>query len=369
MRYIWQFPDWPKFIWDLSALTPLLAAVRQAQGFLRGQLAILGLREKEVSRGRVLVEEALQTSAIEGEKLNIEALRSSVARRLGINLGAKNVRDRKADGVVEMLFDATADYFKPLTADRLFRWHSSLFPEGYFGARKVETGKWRSKPVYVVSGPVGREKVRYEAVPPESVAREMSGFFQWWKDDRKKMDGLIRAGLAHLYFVQIHPFEDGNGRIARTLADMALAQDEDAGQRYYSLSEAILKDRPNYYKVLEKTGKNGMDVTPWLVWFLRTLRTAIENSTRNLDAIWTKMKYWNRNEHLELNTRQRKILNRLLDAEPGGFEGGLTTRKYVAIAKTSRATAFREIDDLLKKKLIKPRAGKGRSASYEVVKG
>lgn len=366
MKYIWQAAAWPKFRWDWQALSSLLSSCRQAQGFLKGQMVILGLREKETSRGHVLVEEALQTSAIEGEKLDIEALRSSVFRRLGIDLGVKDIHDRKADGVVEMLLDATTRYEEPLTDVRLFGWQAGLFPLGFSGVTKIDVGKWRSGPVYVVSGPIGKEKVHYEAPAAKDVYREMAGLFKWWRENRGSVDGLIRAGLAHLYFVQIHPFADGNGRIARTLADTALAQDEDAGQRFYSLSQAIFRNRKAYYEILERTGKNGLNVTPWLAWFLKTLLEAMQAGAKNLETVWTKVKFWSRHDNLELNARQRKVLNKLFDQEPKGFEGGLTTRKYAAMTKTSRATAFREINELLEKKLIKPRPGRGRSTSYDL---
>jgi Fic family protein len=366
VKYLWQSADWPRFKWDWAALAPLLSGCRQAQGYLQGKLAILGLNEREASRGQILVEEAVQTSAIEGEKIDLEAVRSSVQRHLGIKLGAKDVRNRKADGLVEMLLDATAKYAEPLSPRRLFGWQAGLFPTGYSGVRAIEVGRWRSGPVYVVSGYLGKEKVHYTAPPAEAVKREMEDFFKWWQESRGKTDGLIRAGLAHLYFVMIHPFADGNGRIARALTDMALAQDEQNGQRFCSLSREIIRHRQAYFGILDRTGKNGLDVTTWLAWFLETVQEAIREGEKNLGMVWGKFKFWQNHEHLELNARQRKVLNKLLEAEPGGFEGGLTTRKYAAMAKVSRATAFREIADLLEKKVIKPRPGKGRSTSYAI---
>lgn len=367
MKYIWQSNEWPDYKWDLAHLSPALSDCRKAQGFLQGQLAILGLGDKAASRGNVLVEEALQTSAIEGVKLDIEALRSSVARQLGIDLGAKNVHDKRADGIVKMLLDATAKYEAELTEERLWGWQASLFPTGYSDISKIEVGKWRSGKVYVVSGPMGKEKIHYEAPPAEKVREEMKGFLGWWKNSQVEIEGLIRAGVAHLYFVQIHPFADGNGRVARALADMALAQDENSGQRYYSLSEAIFKNRPAYYDMLERTGRNGLDITNWLIWFLKTLKEAIVDGEKRLAKVLMKIKFWRRHENMDLNARQRKVLNRMLDEEPGGFKGGLTTRKYLSITKTSRATAGREISDLLSKKLIKSAGGGGRSTTYELI--
>jgi Fic family protein len=367
MKYIWQHDEWPHFKWDLAALAPRLGACRKAQGYLQGQLAVLGFLEKETSRGNVLVEEALQTSAIEGEKIDADAVRSSVEKRLGIKLGGKNTKNRQADKLIEMLLDATAKFAESLTAKRLFAWQAGLFPTGYSGARQLETGKWRTNPIYVVSGPMGKERVHYEAPTPARVAREMAGFLGWWKDSRNSVDGLLRAGLAHLYFVMIHPFSDGNGRVARALADMALAQDESNGKRFYSLSREIIKNRRSYYDCLDSTGKSGLDITPWLQWFLETLCRAMEASAKDFEKVWDKTKFWKKHENVELSARQRKVLNKLLDAGPGEFKGGLTTRKYVAIAKVSRATAFREMADLQEKKLIKATAEKGRSAGYVII--
>jgi len=270
-----------------------------------------------------------------------------------------------------MLLDATEHYETPPTAARLKRWQAALFPTGYSGLRKIRTGQWRGpeQPMQVVSGAVGRERVHYEAPPGRRVDKEIKQFLSWWKASATREDGLLRSGLAHLYFVTIHPFEDGNGRIARALTEMALAQDERQPTRYYSLSSQIMEERNAYYRVLEANQKGDGDVTPWLEWYLACYTRAVERAERLIGDVLAKATFWQRHSQADLTRRQRKVLNRLLDAGKGGFQGGLTTRKYVAIAKVSRATAFREIADLLEKGLLTQNPARGRSVSYEVTWG
>lgn len=367
MQYIWNNEKWPNFTWNWEKITSALSECRKAQGCLKGKLTMIKLDEKGSARRQVLVEEAIQTSAIEGEKLDLDALRSSVARHLSLKYKGKYKKDNKVEGLVEMLLDAYDNFNEPITGERLFGWHAGLFPIGYSGIKKINVGNWRSEAIYVVSGPVGKEVIHFEAPPANRVKSEMKSFFKWWVDSKKNTDGLIRAGIAHLYFVMIHPFEDGNGRIARALTDMAIAQDENSGKRYYSISKEIIAKRKSYYDVLHSRGKGKLDITDWLLWFLETVNNAVNAGEKSLQAILAKIKFWQECDKIELNFRQRKVLNRMLEEEPEGFQGGLTTRKYVGTTKTSRATAFREIDDMLKKGVISKREGSGRSVSYSIV--
>lgn len=366
MSTIWQLKSWPRMTWKSEALLPLLGKARLAQGDLLGRVRRLGFELGEKAQADVLTEEAITTSAIEGERLNRQAVRSSVARHLGLSSVGLGPATRSVDGLIEVLLNATQNYQEALTAGRLKGWHASLFPTGYSGLHKIRVGEWRGhEPMRVVSGPVGKEKIHYEAPPGERVRKEMKQFLSWWELESKQTDGLLRAGLAHFYFVTIHPFEDGNGRIARALTDMALAQDEKLGVRYYSLSSQIMEEREDYYRVLEKSSKtDGVDVTDWLVWFLKCYQRAIERSDTILEHVLAKADFWQRHAQTIMNERQKKVLNRLLDAGEGGFQGGLTTRKYVSMAKVSRATAFREISELVEKGILTENPAKGRSASY-----
>jgi Fic family protein len=271
--------------------------------------------------------------------------------------------------LVEVILDATQKYDKTLSVNRLKGWHAALFPTGHSGLHKIRVGQWRGKdPMRVVSGPVGREKIHFEAPPGEVVEAEMKEFLQWWELSLKNTDGILRAGLAHFYFVTIHPFEDGNGRIARALTDMALAQDEKLKIRYYSLSSQIMEERDGYYDALEKCSKSGStDVTDWLTWFLGCYQRAIRRSDKIIGNVLAKADFWQEHAQTELNGRQKKVLNRILEAGQGNFIGGLTTRKYVSITKVSRATAFREISDMLDKKVLRQLPGKGRSVHYNLV--
>jgi Fic family protein len=331
----------------------------------------LGFEVRQQAQAEVLVEEALKTSEIEGERLDPNAVRSSVARRLGLPSGGLTaVKDRKADGVVEVLLDATQHHDRKLTARRLFGWHAALFPTGYSGMQRIRVAAWRDDqegPMQVVSGPVGRQKVHYEALPADRVEEEMKRLLRWWEENRSSVDGVLRAGVAHLWFVAIHPFEDGNGRLARTLTDMAFAQDEKLSTRFYSLSSQIMAERNDYYDVLEHTNRGDGDLTEWLRWFLGCTGRAISRSERLLANVLLKARFWRRHAQTELNARQLKAIARLLEAGPDGFEGRLTNRKYANLTHTSRATAQRELSDLVSKGVLGRNPGGGRSASYDLV--
>ena len=298
-------------------------------------------------------------------------MRSSVARRLGLpSAGLPEINEPLADAVVEILLDATQNHESRLTAERLFGWQAALFPTGYSGIHRIQVAAWRDDrkgPMQVVSGPMGREKVHYQAPPANRLKDEMKRFFRWWEKGRKEMDGILRAGAAHLWFVAVHPFDDGNGRIARAITDMALAQDENLATRCYSLSSQIMAERDAYYEVLERTNKQDGDITQWLKWFLACMSRAILSSNRLLSNVMQKARFWQRHAQTDLNDRQRKALNRLLDAGPGGFEGGLTNRKYAGMTHISRATTQRELADLVKKGILLQNPGGGRSASYDLI--
>lgn len=368
MKYIWQCDSWPHFTWDSATLLALLGKARLAQGDLLGRVKRLGLKLGEEAHADVLAEEAMKTAAIEGERLNPQMVRSSVARHLGLSTVGLAAATRSIDGLVEVLLDATQQYDKVFSIDRLKRWHAALFPSGYSGLHEIRVGRWRGKePMRIVSGPVGREKIHFEAPPGEAVDPEMRKFLRWWETSLKTMDGILRAGLAHFYFVTIHPFEDGNGRIARALTDMALAQDEKLKIRYYSLSSQIMEERGEYYDVLEKCSKSkSADLTEWLIWFVGCFGRAVNRSDKIIGNVLAKSDFWQEHAQTELNERQKKVINRILEAGLGNFAGGLTTRKYVSMTKVSRATAFREIADMLAKKALRPLPGKGRSVHYDL---
>ena len=369
-QYIWQWPSWPEFRWDNSALIKSLGACRFQQGSLLTQMRELGFEARQQARAEVLIEEALKTSEIEGEHLDANAVRSSVARRLGLpTAGLPSTKNQQADGVVQILLDATLNYEQELTAERLFGWHAALFPTGYSGLHRIWVASWRDDhdgPMRVVSGSIGREKIHYEALPAERLDSEMNRFFRWWGESRKELDGLLRASVGSLWFVAVHPFEDGNGRIARTLTEMALAQDESLSTRYYSLSSQIMAEREAYYEVLEHTNKGDSNITDWMKWFLECMSRAILSSNELLSNVMLKARFWKRYAQTELKERQCKVLNRLVEAGPGRFEGGLTNRKYAGMANVSKATAQRELADLIRKGILRPNPGGGRSTSYDL---
>lgn len=367
--YIWQKANWHHFRWDAAELLPLISKARAVQSKLSVKVSNLGFDLTNQANAVLLTEEVIKTSEIEGEKLNRDSVRSSVARHLGLPLFGLASANRSIDGLVEVLLDATMNYQKPLTPERLKAWQAALFPTGFSGLMKIRVGEWREadeEPMQIVSGPFGKETVHYEAVPGSRVRLEVRKFLAWWESSLNKDEGLIRAAIAHFYFVTIHPFEDGNGRIARAITDMALAQDEKLTTRLYSLSSQITKERNNYYSVLERCQKGDGEITEWLRWFLECLIQAVEEATHIISKILAKKDFWTHFATLSLSERQKKVINVLLDVGEGNFVGGLTTRKYVSIAKVSRTTAFREISDLLEKRVLKENPSKGRSVSYEL---
>ncbi len=365
-RYIYDLPDWPRFTWSQDRLVNQLAAVRHRQGRLFGRMHALGFPLREEAVLNTLTEDVLKSSEIEGEMLDRNQVRSSIARRLGIDIGALSPADRNVEGVVEMMLDATQKSAKPLTAERLFAWHASLFPTGRSGMSKILVGAWRDDklgPMQVISKAYSdRPKVHYQAPAAPRLEAEMKSFLGWFNDERD-IDPVLKAGLAHLWFVTIHPFDDGNGRIARAIADMSLARSEGSPERFYSMSAQIRRERNTYYDMLETTQKGSLDVTAWLEWFLACLDRAVAGAETILAAVLRKAKFWQRHASASLNERQRDILNRLLE----GFEGKLTSSKYAKIEKTSPDTALRDINDLVERGILKKDEGGGRSTSYSLV--
>jgi Fic family protein len=354
--------DWPGFRWDQEALAAPLAEIRHRQGRLLGRMEGLGFALQKEAELETLTLDVLKSSEIEGERLNPEQVRSSIARRLGLDAAGTEVADRDVEGVVEMMLDATQKFAAPLTADRLFAWHAALFPTGRSGMRKIVVGAWRDDatgPMQVVSGPVGKETVHYEAPAAPRLPDEIGRFVRW-AHESDRTDAVLRAALAHLWFVTIHPFDDGNGRIARAIADWQLARSENSAQRFYSMSAQIRHERNDYYDILERTQKGTLDVTPWLEWFLGCLGRAFVGTETTLAAVLRKARFWERTTRLTINDRQRLVLNRLLD----GFTGKLTTKKWAILAKCSHDTALRDIQSLVDQGLLTRDEGGGRSTSY-----
>jgi Fic family protein len=365
IRYIRELEDWPHFKWDYAKLAQKLAAVRNRQGRLSGRMEELGFRLRSEANLEALTEEVTKSSEIEGEVLNREQVRSSIARRLGVDIGALTPSERDVEGVVEMQLDATGKFSAPLTFERLFGWHAALFPTGRSGMAKITVGSWRTDgtgPMQVVSGPIGRERVHYEAPKAAALSNEMKAFVDWFNGSRD-IDAVLKAAVAHLWFVTIHPFDDGNGRIARAIADMALARSEASSQRFYSMSAQIRVERKTYYETLESTQKGDLNVTHWLEWFLGCLDRAFSGAETILAAVLEKTEFWKRHAAARLNDRQREMLNRLLD----GFEGKLTSSKWATIEKCSPDTALRDIQDLVDQGILAKDQGGGRSTSYSLV--
>ncbi len=363
--YIHELDDWPRLTWDHKRLEEQLAAVRLRQGKLLGRMEALGFQSRADAVLETLTEDVLKSSEIEGEILDKEQVRSSIARRLGMDIGAVTPADRAVEGVVEMMLDATQRYDKPLTADRLYGWHAALFPTGRSGMTKITVGAWRdesSGPMQVVSGPIGRERVHFEAPIADRLDSEMRFFLDWFNGDAP-IDPVLKAALAHLWFVTIHPFEDGNGRIARAIADLALARSENSPQRFYSMSAQIRIERRAYYDILAATQKGDLNITDWLQWFLACLDRAFDGAETILAAVLTKARFWEAHAGEPFNERQRKVLNLLLN----GFEGKLTNSKWAAIAKASPDTALRDITDLVERGILIKEPGRGRSTSYALV--
>ena len=349
---------------DKEPLAQSLAGVRYRQGRMIGHMEALGFELRQEAVLRTLAEDVLKITEIEGEKLDADQVRSSIARRLGIDIGALKSADRAVEGVVEMMLDATRHYDRPLTAERLFGWHASLFPTDRSGLIKIRAGAWRDDrgaPMRVVSGPIGREHVHFEAPPAARLGREMRRFLGWFNRPAA-LDPVLKAAEAHLWFVTIHPFDDGNGRIGRAIADMALARSENSPQRFYSMSAQIQQERAAYYNILERTQKANLDITPWMDWFLGCLGRAIDGAQTTLAAILAKARFWQSIAGIAINDRQRLVLNRLLD----GFEGKLTTSKYAKLAKCSQDTALRDILALVERGILIRGSERGRSTGYSL---
>lgn len=361
--YIHQLRNWPTFQWDNDVITPLLAEVRHRQGRLLGRMEGLGFHLQEEATLHTLTLDVLKSSEIEGEVLNPDQVRSSIARRLGMDIAGLVPADRNVEGVVEMMLDATQRYSTTLTQDRLFGWHAALFPTGHSGIHKIVVGAWRNNvkedPMQVVSGPMGRENVHFQAPDSDRLQHEMDAFLKW-VNSSEKIDPVLKAAIAHLWFVTIHPFDDGNGRIARALADMLLARADESNKRFYSMSTQIRAERKTYYDILEETQKGTLDITEWLQWFLACLDRAIAATDNTLATVMRKAKFWERPATLTINDRQKLMLNKLLD----GFEGKLISSKWAKITKVSQDTAVRDIQDLIERGLLIKEDAGGRSTSY-----
>lgn len=359
--YIYQQASWPKFVWNQAELTDLLIHVRHQQGRLVGAFESIGFHDKNEIVLQTITQDIVKSSEIEGEILDPSSVRSSVARRLGLEAAASHIPDRNIDGVVEMMLDATQRFDQPLTEERLFGWHAALFPTGRSGLSKIRVGSWRQGPVEVISGAIGKEKIHFEAPPADHVEDEMNGFLNWLNQE-STTDLVVKAAIAHLWFVTIHPFDDGNGRIGRAIVDMMLARSEKSSRRFYSLSSQIQVERKDYYNLLETTQKGDLNITTWIAWFLGCLNRAIEHVLCTLDMVLSRARFWESIREKVINERQRKIINLLLD----GFVGKLTSTKWASIAKCSQDTAYRDIQNLLELGILVKNPEGGRSTSYSL---
>jgi len=360
-NFIWQNPQYPNFTYDKEKVFSLLAEVKLKQGFLLGKMANIGFENNSTAVLNVLTEDVIKSGEIEGVKLNEEQVRSSIAKKLGLDTGADVLIERNVEGIVEMMLDATRNFDRELTEERLFAWQAAMFPGGYSGLNKIVTGNYRDDKngvMQVVSGAIGHEKIHYEAPPAKSLIHEMNALFDFVNNE-KNTDLIIKAGIVHLWFVIIHPFEDGNGRIARALTDMILARSENSSDRFYSMSSQIKRVRKSYYQALEITRHNSVDITSWLIWFLQNMSAAIDSSENLLKGVWQKVQFWKDNKDLVLNARQIKVLNKLFD----GLEGKLTTGKWAKICNCSQDTASRDINDLIQKGIL-IKQGEARSTHY-----
>lgn len=368
--YIHELANWPRFSWDSGAIAPLLSDVRLRQGLLLGRMKSYGFASQWTATLKVLTEETIKSSAIEGVVLDPESVRSSIAKKLGLNLaGLKEHRDRNVEGVVEMMLDATQKFEAPLTKERLFDWHAHLFPLVRKTTDKLRVGAWRDDSegaMQVISGPIGHPKVHYEAPAAKRLEAEMERFLEWFESSEQP-DPLLKTAIAHLWFVTIHPFDDGNGRIARAIAEMCLARSDGSAQRFYSMSSQILEERKSYYEILEKTQSGAPDITEWLKWFLECLDRAIERSNEVTSTAVARESFWQelKNKNVSLNPRQKKVLNKLL----GDFEGKLTREKWMKLTKASSRTALRDIDELIELGILEQEEAGGRSTSYRLKKG
>ncbi|MBP7400352.1 MAG: Fic family protein [Chitinophagales bacterium] len=361
-KYIYDYKNWTDFSWQDKAINAIFGEVRLMQGKIIGQMHALGFTVKEEATLTTLSLDVVKSSEIEGELLNYDQVRSSIARRLGINTAGLVPSSRHIEGVVEMMLDATQRHSLPLTENRLFGWHAALFPTGYSGTNKIEVGQYRTGNMQVISGAMGKEKIHYEAVKPELVKPEMDKFLDWCQNENR-LDPVLKAAIAHFWFIIIHPFDDGNGRIGRAITDMFLARAEGSGERFYSMSSQILTERKRYYEVLQKVQHSSSDITEWLDWFLHCLKNAMLTTEITTEKILYKAEFWKRHEHTRINQRQRLMLNKLFD----GFEGKLQTSKWAKISKTSNDTALRDIKDLVEKGVLQQTNEGGRNANYELV--
>ena len=362
--YIYQKAGWPKFTWQVDTFVSKLGRVQHLQGKLMGKMEALGFTLREEAVLDTLTLDVLKSSEIEGQLLSTEQVRSSIARQLGMNLPGLIKSDRNVDGVVEMMLDATQKFNKPLTKDRLFGWHSALFPVGRSGMYKIVVGKWRDDstgPMQVVSGPMGRERVHYQAPDSKVVNKEMTAFIKWFNAE-KKLDPILKAAVAHLWFITLHPFDDGNGRIARALTDMQLARADGSNQRFYSMSNQIRGERNKYYDMLEKTQKGKLDISEWIEWFLDCLIRSLSATDTTLANVLRKVKFWEKHANTEFNARQKRTVNKLHD----GFFGKLSSSKYAKMNKCSADTALRDIQDMINKGVLKKDEAGGRSTNYEL---
>ena len=363
--YIYQKPDWPYFTWRSDVLIPLLSEVRNLQGRLMGKMESLGFQLKNEAMLDTLTRDVLKTSEIEGEILNSEEVRSSIARRLGIELAGAIDSERNVDGVVEMMLDATQNCFQALTKERLFDWHAALFPTGRSGMYPIQVADWRqdiSGPMQVVSGGIGKERVHFQAPDSVTIEQEMQRYLEWYNEENQ-LDLVLKASIAHLWFITIHPFDDGNGRIARALTDTLLARSDKSNQRFYSMSAQIRIERKYYYEILESTQEGSLDVTQWILWFLECLSRSLKNSEELLSRILAKAHFWNINSEINLNARQKLMLNKLLD----GFEGNLNSSKWSKITKCSKDSAIRDINELIQYGILEKAEAGGRSVSYRLL--
>jgi Fic family protein len=360
-KYIYQYSNWPDFTWDEKEVHVIVGKVRHLQGKILGQVNALGFSVKEETILKTLTLDVIKSSEIEGELLNYEQVRSSIARKLGLEYAGMIFPDKYVEGVVEMMLDATQNYQKTLDEERLFGWHAALFPTGRSGMYKIDTGCYRRGEMQVVSGPMGKEKVHYQAPPPEKVKFEMDRFIEWFNSDTK-LDLVLKSAIAHLWFIIIHPFDDGNGRIARAISDLLLARSDDSSQRFYSLSNQILVERKKYYETLQKVQYKDGEITDWLIWYLTCLYRALKSTELIVSKVLYKADFWDKHKFTELNSRQRLMLNKLLD----GFEGKLKTSKWAKISKCSQDTALRDIRDLMEKGILRQEKSGGRSTNYEL---
>lgn len=362
--YIHDRKRWPHLTWDQESLAGLLAEVRHLQGRLLGRMEGLGFPLREEATLQTLTQDVIKTSEIEGEKLDAAQVRSSIARRMGLDIGALPQIDRNVEGIVEVMLDATSKYDAPLTQERLFAWHAALFPTGRSGLQRITVGGWRTEasgPMQVVSGPYGREKIHYEAPVHDRLKKEMERFLRFFNSP-SDTDFVIKSAMAHFWFVTIHPFDDGNGRIARAMADSVLARSEKSSQRFYSMSSQIQRERKAYYDVLERCQNGPLNITPWIEWYLHCLKHAIAASEETLEVVLGKARFWKAHAGQSLNERQRALISRMLD----GFEGKLTSSKWARLAKCSQDTALRDISDLMGRQILAKEEAGGRSTSYQL---